>query len=109
MEVWSKSEKSSSPCKKIDVVLVMEGLKLVRRRASWLEHVHLLVQAVTNDEVVCEGEAVRLHRMPFLWETVVSKPSLGQKMASLLRSDIRQPLSESSRRLEASSGSARRK
>ena len=54
------------PREEIDIVLIVKHLEFVFGRRPRLVHVHLAVQPVPDHEVVCQGQPVRLHRVPFL-------------------------------------------
>jgi hypothetical protein len=64
--VWSRC----LPGEKVDVVRVVEHLKLILCSLARGEDVHPLVKTVAEDEMVRERETVRLHRMPFLQDPI---------------------------------------
>lgn len=63
---WRQPRRSNSPGKKVDIVLVVEGEKLLLCGPARLVDVHILVQTISQYQVVRERQSLWLHGMSLL-------------------------------------------
>lgn len=69
-----------SPRKEIYIIFVMKGQKLLLGCSAWLIDVHVLVQAISQHQVVGEGQSLRLHGVSFLLDVRTRSDYSGESL-----------------------------